>query len=253
MLESSFIASVFVAGVLTFLAPCTLPLVPGYLGFLSGASPHVTHDPRAFHSYRWRMVGLGVLYVLGFSLVFILIGTGVGFLGSLLRINRDIFLRIAGATIILLGLMITGVFKIPFLQTERRLRLPPSLRKPGKLSAFLFGAAFSLGWSPCVGPLLGSVLALAASGGTAIEGALLLAVFSLGLGIPFLIVAYFAGYFFTHIQKAEKWLNAISIFGGIFLVLLGMLFITNTFYAFFAIAAQAYEKIHIYDLLYRFY
>lgn len=252
-LEPSFIISVFVAGFFTFLAPCTFPLVPGYLGFLSGASNHLSKNPTELKQYRWRMVLLGALYVLGFSLVFILIGTGFGFLGSFLRINRGIVLRFAGVLIILLGLMVTGVFKLPFLNFEKHFRLPQSLRKPGKLSAFLFGAAFSLGWSPCIGPILGSVLTLSTVSASAGSGALLLAVFSAGLGIPFLLVAYFAGFFFTRMPKIEKWLNAISVIGGILLIFFGILFVTNQYAGFYTFMIQRYDQLRIYDKLFKFF
>lgn len=252
-LEPSFIISVFIAGFFTFLAPCTFPLIPGYLGFLSGASNHVGRGPEELKKYRWRMVLLGALYVLGFSLVFILFGTGFGFLGSFLRINRGIVLRFAGVLIILFGLMVTGIFKLPFLNVEKHFRLPQSLRKPGKLSAFLFGAAFSLGWSPCIGPILGSVLALSTVSASAGSGALLLTVFSAGLAIPFLIVAYFAGFFFTRMPKIERWLNAISIIGGILLVIFGILFVTNQYNSFYTFMLQCYDQLRISDTLFRFF
>lgn len=252
-LEPSFIISVFIAGIFTFLAPCTFPLIPGYLGFLSGASGQIAKDPTELKKYRWRMVALGALYVLGFSLVFILIGTGFGFLGSFLRINRDIVLRYAGILIIFLGLMVAGVFKLSFLNVEKRLKLPQSLRKPGKLSAFLFGAAFSLGWSPCIGPILGSVLALSTVSASAGSGALLLAVFSAGLAIPFLVVAYFAGFFFSRMEALEKKLKIISLIGGLILVALGVLFIVGAYGRFFTLMIQWYDRFSIYDKLFRFF
>lgn len=229
MLELSFIISAFVAGLLTFLAPCTLPLVPGYLGFISGASAADVAQPEKAKAVRRRVVANGLFFVLGFSAVFILFGTLAGFLGQTLAPFRVWFSRVGGVLVILFGLFMLGAFRLPFLQAERRMRLPSFLAVGRPTSSFVIGSSFGFGWTPCVGPVLGSILLLASTSRTALQGAVLLAIFSFGLAIPFLLVAFGFSRATSYINRLAGYLKAVSVIGGVFLIALGLLLLTDNF------------------------
>jgi len=184
-----FIISAFVAGLLTFLAPCTLPLVPAYLGFISGVSTKDLEDPAKAKIARRKIIQNGLFFVVGFSLVFILFGTLAGLIGQGLVPYRIWLTRIGGIFVILFGLFMLGAFKIPFLQSDKRIRIPSFLKVGKPTSSLVIGSAFAFGWTPCVGPILGSILLLASTSANALDGAFLLTVFSIGLAIPFLLVA----------------------------------------------------------------
>ncbi len=240
-LSFTFLISAFLAGIVTFLAPCTFPLVPGYLSFISGSG-----------KTKSKIFLNGALYVVGFSGVFILLGTLFGLGGSFLFQYKEILVRLGGVFVILFGLfMATSALNIPlfgFLRADRRLHLGNTLT-PGKpISSLLFGASFALGWTPCVGPILGVILTLAASSATVGQGAFLLFVFSLGLALPFLLTALAVGWASTHFAKIAKYLHWVSVIGGIFLVLLGIMMVTSSYlswigfiYDFFAIFGINYE------------
>ncbi len=223
----SLIIPSFLAGVLTFLAPCTLPLVPGYLGFISGVSLEDLKDPEKAKSARWKMVKNGALFVLGFSMVFIVLGLLFGLGGAALAKHRIWLSRVGGAFVILFGLFMIGVFKLPWLNMEKHIRLPAAFKPGHPASSLVFGMAFAFGWTPCVGPILGAVLTLAASSTTILQGGLLLAVFSLGLAVPFILVALGAASATRMIAKMSRTLHAISVIGGVFLVFLGVLLLTD--------------------------
>lgn len=228
-MELSLIIPSFIAGLLTFLAPCTLPLVPGYLGFISGASLDDLKDPEKSKRARWKIFLNGLFFIIGFSLVFIVLGTLAGFAGRSLIQYRFWLSRIGGAFVIIFGFFMMGVLKLPFLHQERQLHVPSVFARGKALNSFLLGSAFAFGWTPCVGPILGSILALAAVSSTAGQGALLLSVFSLGLAVPFLIIAIGIGWASQHLHKIARYLNAISLIGGAFLVFLGILLVTDSF------------------------
>ncbi len=226
-MEFSLIIPAFIAGVLTFLAPCTLPLVPGYLGFISGVSLSDLQDSHTSGSLRRKIFFNGVLYVIGFSSVFVILGGLFGIGGAALLKYRFLISRVGGIFVILFGLFMMGVVKLPFLNVEKRAGSIRALKPGNPGSSLLFGATFAFGWTPCVGPILGSVLALAASSATIGQGALLLAVFSLGLAVPFLIIAASIGSASTYLVKFSAYLNMISVIGGALLVFLGILLLTN--------------------------
>lgn len=222
-MEYSLIIPAFVAGLLTFLAPCTFPLVPAYLGFISGVSSEDKTGVR-------RKVFLnGWAYVLGFSLVFILFGSAFGFLGANLGPYRLGLTKIAGVFVILFGLVMLNVIRLPFLERARQIKLPFGLERGRPTTSFLLGSAFAFGWTPCVGPVLGSILLLASTSTTAIQGAGLLAVFSAGLAVPFLAVAWAWGSAQEYIEKLSKYLWIFSVVGGLILIGLGILLLTNRF------------------------
>lgn len=223
----------FIAGLLTFLAPCTLPLVPAYLGFISGASAKDLADPTKQAGIRKKVIFNGVFYVLGFSAVFVGLGVIFGLGGVALAKYQLILTRVGGVFVIFFALYLMHVLdKIPGLKTilsaEKRMRLPKSLTPGTPSSSFVFGATFAFGWTPCVGPILGSILLLASSTATVGQGAFLLSVFSLGLALPFLIIAVGIGHASTTVQKLSKILPYISFIGGVFLLFLGILLVTDS-------------------------
>jgi cytochrome c-type biogenesis protein len=247
-IEIAFVISAFIAGLLMFLAPCTLPLVPAYLGFISGVSSEDLHDPEKAEAARRKIVLNGIFFVLGFSVVFILFGTLAGFLGTGLAPYRIWFGRIGGVLVILFGLFMLGLFKIPYLQADRRIKMPSWLKVGKPSSSLAIGSAFALGWTPCVGPILASILLLASTSGTIFQGAFLLAIFSLGLAIPFITVALLYSRATKYIEKISGVLRWVEIIGGVFLVILGGLLVTDNFGLTIQYGYQIFDFIH-YDRL----
>lgn len=216
-----------VAGVVSFSSPCCLPLIPSYLSYVS-ALP-VSDLGRA--EARAMTLRAALYFVGGFTLVFTALGASFAVVGSLLLRNVPAILRVAGVGIIVMGLATMGVLRVPVLSRERRLdlaRLPP-----GPRSAFPLGMAFAFGWAPCIGPVLATILATAAATQTVAWGAVLLALYSVGLGIPFVLLA--VG--FQRARRSLEWLRrhgrAIEVVGGVMLVAVGVLFITGHWRAFF--------------------
>lgn len=200
-----------------FLAPCTLPIVPGYLGFIGGGAS----------ATRGQVLHNAVAFVLGFSVVFILLGLFAVSIGHSLGPWRAFIPQIAGGIIILFGLTMLGV-RIPFISGERHMRLPSFLTVGRVESSLLIGAVFALGWSPCIGPILGTVLLMASVSATAGQGALLLGVFSLGMGIPFLLCALLLDRIEPLFARLGGVASALSKISAIFLILIGLLMLTNT-------------------------
>src|SRR3990167_107561 len=228
-LSIGFIASSFFAGLLTFLAPCTLPLVPAYLGFISGVDQDALKNPETAKAARRKIFLNGVAFIVGFSLIFIAFGVLAGFAGVALAPFRVWLARIGGILVILFGLFMLGFFKLPFFQGEKRIPIPKWLTLGKPSSSLFIGGTFALGWTPCVGPILGSILLLAGTSGTALQGALLLSVFSLGLAVPFLLIALSFSRATAYIDATSKYLKGISVVGGVFLILLGALLVTDNF------------------------
>ena len=251
---SQLIVPAFIAGLLTFLAPCTLPLVPAYLAFISGVSLKDISDGVKYAPARKKIVVSGVLFALGFSVVFIFFGALAGFGGVALAQYRTSITKVGAVIVILFGLYMTGILRLPFLsflEGEHHLSLG-KYGKPGKpLSSLLFGMAFAVGWTPCVGPILGSVLTLAASSATVASGAFLLAIFSLGFALPFLMIALTIGSATRYLRALNPFLQALSLVGGIFLIFLGALMFTNSFGEWTAFFYRLFDFIH-YDYLLKF-
>lgn len=224
-----FVLSTFIAGLLMFLAPCTLPLVPAYLAFISGVKGDDLKDAETKRDAQRLILKNGLTFILGFSVVFIAFGVLAGFLGGQLGQFRVLLSQVGGIFIIIFGFMMLGVINITPLMKDHKMRLP-SILTPGKpLSAFFIGSTFALGWTPCVGPVLASVLLLASTSTTAWEGGLLLAIFSLGLAVPFFVTALVyarATAVIESISGITKW---ISYVGGVFLILLGVLLLSGNF------------------------
>ncbi len=249
----TLIIPAFIAGILTFIAPCTLPLVPGYLGFISGVSLEDVKDPLKSKKVRFKIFLNGLLYVLGFSVIFILLGSLFGLVGSILFKYRIWLSRLGGIFVILFGLyMILGALGVPFLSflnTERRFRVDKIIKPGQPLSSFLFGSAFAFGWTPCVGPVLGSILLLASTSATVGAGAFLLTIFSLGLAVPFLVIAAGIGTAQNFLNKISRYLKWISVVGGLFLIFLGVLLVTNLFAFWLASAYELFDFINYESLL----
>lgn len=237
--------SVFIAGIIMFLAPCTLPLVPAYLAFISG----VSGDGGALSRHdRIRIMKNGIAFVLGFSVVFIISGVLLGLFGSYVAPYRAILLQLSGILIILFGLMMLGVIRVSFLERQHAFRIS-TLYTPGKqASAALVGASFAFGWTPCVGPILASVLLLAGTAGTVAEGTYLLTVFSLGLALPFLLTAFLYGHAARFVGRVSWVSRIISLVGGAFLVLLGVLILTDNFGLTITYGYEWFDFLH-YDAL----
>lgn len=248
-MDFSLIIPAFIAGILTFLAPCTLPLVPGYLGFISGVSTNDLQDPTKAKIARGKIFLNGVLYVIGFSLVFIILGSLFGLGGAALIKYRLWFSRIGGVFVIFFGLFMIGILKLPFLNVEKHIDSVKALKPGNPTSSLIFGAAFAFGWTPCVGPILGSILTLAAASATIGQGAFLLTVFSLGLAVPFLIIAASIGSASAYLAKISTYLNLISVIGGVFLVFLGILLFTNKVGVWIAYFYQWFDFINYERLL----
>lgn len=222
------ILSALIAGALSFLSPCVLPLVPPYLCYMAGVS---VDDFRqggvvANRSASTKAVILSsFFFTLGFATVFVALGVGASAIGLFLRQYIDVLAKIGGVIIIIMGLNFLGLFRIGFLAREARVR---SNAKPATLSgAYVMGLAFAFGWTPCIGPVLGAILGIAASSGTAGEGALLLSVYSLGLAVPFWIAALFSGSFMSFLSRFRRYLGAVEKLIGGLLVLTGLAFITG--------------------------
>lgn len=220
----------FIAGLLTFLAPCTLPLIPGYIGFISGVSVKELQDGHLPAATRRRMFLNGVMYVLGFSIVFVGIGVIFGLFGNALVDLRLFLTKLGGIVIIFFGLYLLRLHKVKafqFLERDKRFHIAHKLKPGTPLSSCLFGATFAFGWTPCVGPILGTLLLLVSTQATVLQGALLLTVFSLGLAIPFLFVALGIGHALDYIKRITPFLGVISKVGGLFLVFIGILLLTG--------------------------
>ncbi|MES2006511.1 MAG: cytochrome c biogenesis protein CcdA [Patescibacteria group bacterium] len=220
-MDLALIPAAFIAGVLMFLAPCTLPIVPGYLAFIAGA------PAGGAKASRRRIVSNALAFVIGFSIIFIALGASAGLLGSLVGEWRPLITRVAGVIIIIFGLTMLNVLRLPVLSKEMHVKIPKFLTIGRWQSSALIGALFALGWSPCIGPILGTILFLAAGGATALLGAFLLGIFSLGLGIPFLLTALLMQ---TGQNMFGKWATTtkiLSYIGGTILLLVGVLMLTD--------------------------
>jgi cytochrome c-type biogenesis protein len=222
--ESISYPAALLAGVLSFFSPCILPLIPAYFTFITGLSlDELTQARNA--ATRLRVIISTLSYVLGFSLVFILMGASASLLGSTVFEYRDWIRIIGGVVIIVLGIHMTGVIRLRALEFEHRLQIQ---KKPlHMLGTFLVGMAFGAGWSPCIGPLLGSILIVAGNQATVANGIGLLAVYAAGLAIPFLILSIFIDSLLGFIKKASWSIKYINVTAGVLLVIMGLLLVTN--------------------------
>lgn len=223
--------SVFAAGLLSFLSPCVLPLVPPYLTYLAGVSMDQLSaggQDMAAKSLRNKVLVNALFFVFGFSVVFTSLGAGASTIGLFVRQYQEILSIVAGIIIIIMGLHFLGVFRIGVLYQEARFQVDSETLRGASLGgSFLMGLAFAFGWTPCIGPVLGSVLGIAGSRDSVAEGAALLALYSAGLGVPFMLAALFAGPFMRFLTRFRRHLGTVEKIMGALLVLTGILFLTG--------------------------
>ena len=215
---------VVLAGLLSFLSPCVLPIVPGYLCFLAGTSLDKIASGEDASKER-NVFYFALSFVFGFSTVFILLGASATLLSGLIYEYLDILRVVGGIIIIIFGIHFMQIIQLPFLNRDTRYQIESY--RPGIVGSYVIGLSFAFGWTPCIGPILGSVLSIAASSETVTYGIVLLMLFSAGLGIPFLLAAYAINGFMRFLSKIRNYIRAIEIFTGVLLVIFGILILTN--------------------------
>ena len=217
----------FSAGLFSFLSPCVLPLIPSYLGTITG----LTFDEltKAEDQARIRRLTLihSLLFISGFSVVFVLLGATATAFGKALYQHQGVFRIVGGAIVVVLGLHFSGLLNIRFLQQDKRIHLKN--RPLGYAGSFLIGLTFAFGWTPCIGPILGSILMVAATEQSILKGVVLLSVFSLGFGIPFLIASVAINRFLATYRRFNRHISTIITACGVFLIVIGLLLMTNNF------------------------
>lgn len=212
-----------VAGFLTFFAPCTMPLIPGYLAYLGGVAKEDSLGQR-----KRRIIRNAYAFAVGFGLIFVLFGALTGAIGAFLAEYRLMLSQIGGAVIVVFGLSMLGVFHFPALRPLGKMR--PKFIIPGTArGSFFMGCLFALGWSPCLGPVLGSILVLASTSGSAFDGSFLLFVYVLGLAAPFLFLAHLFESSVSRIKNLERYLPAVNKIGGIIFIVIGILLFAGKF------------------------
>lgn len=232
MTEIGYITA-FLGGLLSFLSPCVLPLIPSYVSFITGISfDDFKHGDKA----RIRRLTLinSSAFVAGFSTVFVLLGVSSSFVGKYLSVYYDHIRIIGGIIVIIFGLYVMGVLKIKFLMAEHRVHLKTKPR--GHLGSFVVGLTFGAGWTPCIGPILGSILLIASTTGSAMQGFYLLFMYSLGLAVPFVATALAINSFLSHFSVIQKYMRAIMIVSGLLLVGFGVILLTDNVHLLLSIA-----------------
>jgi cytochrome c-type biogenesis protein len=226
MAANTTIVAALLAGLVSFLSPCVLPLVPPYLVYLAGASLERLADARPERRVKRETIAAALLFVAGFSTVFVALGAGASAIGSLMRFYSNALATVAGIAIMVMGLHFLGITPISLLHRERRL----AMQKPvGLWGAYVMGLAFAAGWTPCIGPILATILAVAASEATVTKGAGLLAVYSLGLGLPFIAAAFAVEPFAAFLTRFRAHLGLMERLMGGLLVLTGIAFLAGFF------------------------
>jgi cytochrome c-type biogenesis protein len=221
--EHITLPTAFIAGLLSFFSPCVLPLVPIYLGYMTGTTASTVDDAQ-----RFKTLTHALAFTLGFGLVFVVLGGGMGLLGSVIYPIMPYVIKLGGLLLIVFGLNMMGLISIPFLSMEKRFELSRA-RKKNYWTSFLIGIVFAVGWTPCIGPVLSAILLLAADSRTLGTGALLLTIYAVGLGLPFLIVAGLVDVATPALKRLNRYLRLVSIIGGVLLLLMGLLLITGLF------------------------
>ena len=216
-----FIISVFTAGILSFFSPCIIPLLPVYVSALSGGydvKPIVSKE-------KWTSVLRSLVFVIGLATAFVIMGFGAGALGTILYSRTFIF--ICGLVVVFLGIHQTGLIHVPFLEQQKKIKLEEK-SKSGILGMYLLGFAFSFGWTPCVGPILATVLGLSSSSGQAAIGATMMLIYTVGLAIPFVIVSIFTDFLMKGIRKLNKYILKIKLVGGILIIIMGLVLMADS-------------------------
>lgn len=215
----------FVAGLLSFLSPCVLPLIPSYVTYITGISFADLQAEHPSHVIRQKTILHTAFFICGFTAVFVLLGASATYIGSFLSDNAFVIRKVGGALLVILGIHVTGLIPLRFLLGEKRISIK---NKPaGYAGSFLVGIAFAAGWTPCIGPILAGILAVAATEESVYHGILLLLLYSLGLGVPFLISALAMHRFLALFNRFKKYIRVFEIITGIFLMVVGVLIYTN--------------------------
>ncbi len=223
------LTAAFLAGVVSFLSPCVLPLVPGYVSVISGASVEELKGAGREEGLLRRVLFHSLLFIAGFSIVFISLGASATWLGGALRSHLPLLLQIGGVVVILFGLHMTGILKIGLLYRDARIRTNPANRSVSAFGSLVMGLAFAFGWTPCIGPILAAILALASTQEAVAQGILLLAVYSLGLAVPFLLTSLGLTQFMNFYRGFRRHLHTVEVFSGVVLIVVGALLVTNQF------------------------
>ena len=225
--ETVSYSAAFVAGLLSFFSPCVLPLIPAYFTFISGLTLEELTDGLDAEIRR-KIFFSTMSFITGFSVIFILLGASASYLGGLTHDYRDIIRVVGGALIVILGIHLTGIVRIPFLEFEKKFHLK---QKPLNLfGTFLVGMAFGAGWSPCTGPQLGSILALAMGKGTVWNGIGLLSTYSAGMALPFVVISIFINYMLVFVRKTSRFMPVFNRVAGTILILIGLLLLADKLY-----------------------
>ena len=218
-------AGAFIAGLLSFLSPCVLPLIPSYITYITGLSFADLQAEHPSHIVRQKAILHSISFVLGFTVVFVLLGASATFVGSFLQSNTILIRKVGGILIILFGIHVTGLIPVKFLLGEKRVTVK---HKPaGYAGSFLVGLVFAAGWTPCIGPILAAILTLAATEENVYNGIVLLLFYSLGLGIPFLLSSLALHQFLLVFNRFKKYIRVFEIFTGLFLIVVGVLLFSN--------------------------
>lgn len=218
----------FVAGIVSFFAPCVVPLLPAYIGYVTGVSfSELKNDNH--HKYRKKVLISSLFYILGFSLLFVIAGTAAASISGYFASNRVIIQRIGGLVILILGLQFADILKLSFFSRERKFKLPKGAERLGYFRSFIVGIIFATAWSPCIGPIYGAILSLAAISSTATHGAFLLFIYSLGISLPFLIVSMTLASAPKYLKSINKHIGILTKASGILLAILGILILTDTY------------------------
>jgi len=215
----------FIGGLLSFFSPCVLPLLPVYISLITGVSVEALEEGEK--TAFWPAIFRTLLFISGFSVVFSILGAGAGTIGQVLRAYETGFRIGGGILVMLFGLHFTGIVRINMLYREKRMRV--AVKELGALGTFLMGMTFAFGWTPCIGPWLASILAIAANEGQTGRGIALLLTYSAGMGLPFLVAAAAMGSFLRFSNRMKKFLHRLEMASGVLLILLGILLITNHF------------------------
>ncbi len=223
----------FIAGLLSFLSPCVLPLIPAYISFITGISiQELTVTDQQIKIFRKVLFDV-CFFVSGFSIIFILLGASATFLGRFILVNQRLLQIIGGAVVIILGGHIAGIFNLEYLQYEKKISLKARLSQRSQvvtmLGSFMVGVVFALAWTPCVGPILAAILVLAGTQKTVYQGIALLTAYSLGLAVPFLITSLAINTFLGFFKKIIKYSKLIVLISGLLLIIIGVLIMTNNF------------------------
>jgi len=215
----------FIAGLLSFLSPCVFPLIPSYITYITGLSFADLQAEHPSHIIRQKSILHSLSFIAGFTVVFVLLGASATYIGSVLQENATFIRKAGGILLVILGIHVTGILPLRFLLGEKRVSIK---HKPaGYVGSFLVGIAFAAGWTPCIGPILAAILAVAATQDSMYQGIMLLLLYSMGLGVPFFISALAMHRFLIVFNRFKKYIHIFEIFTGILLIVIGVLIYTN--------------------------